>query len=63
MEPEQNKVVEICNECGRSVKFGSGLFVNRVPDFNDADYRKEMGRPFYEGDFVCIECDEKTSDD
>lgn len=48
---------EICNECGRSVKFGSGLFVNRVPDLNGEEYRKEMGKPFYEGDFVCINCD------
>lgn len=55
--------VEICNECGRSVKWGSGFFVNRVPDFNDTKYRVEMGKPFPEGDFVCIECDSKTSDD
>ena len=52
---------EICNECGKSVKFGSGKYVNRVPDLNDAEYRKEeMGKPFPEGDFVCAECDEKV---
>lgn len=39
--------IELCNECGRSVKFGSGLFINRVPDFNDYEYRKkEMNKPF-----------------
>ena len=27
--------MEICNECGRSVRFGSGWFANRVPDLND----------------------------
>jgi hypothetical protein len=53
--------VEICNECGRSVKPGSGLFVNRVPDFNSPEERKEMGKPFPEGDFVCAECDAKET--
>ena len=48
---------EICNECGRSVKPGSGNFVNRVPDCNTPEERKEMGRPHPEGDFVCAECD------
>ena len=49
---------EICNECGTSVKWGSGLFVNRVVDFNNTKYRIEMGKPFPEGDFICIECEE-----
>ena len=52
---------EICNECGKSVKFGSGLYVNRVTDFNEFDYRLKMQKPFPEGDFICIECDEKLS--
>lgn len=51
--------VEICNECGRSVVFGSGLFVNRIPDFNTPEERKEMGKPHPEGDYMCIECEEK----
>ncbi len=49
---------EICNECGRSVKLGSGRFVNRVADFNGPDERRAMGKPFPEGDFVCAGCDE-----
>lgn len=53
---------EICNECGNSVKFGSGLYVNRIPDFNEYEYRLEMQKPFPEGDFICIECDEKLSE-
>ena len=48
---------EICNQCGISVKPGSGNFVNRVPDCNTPEERKEMGRPHPEGDFVCAECD------
>ncbi len=47
----------ICNECGRSVKEGSGRFVNRIPDCNTQEERKEMGKPYPEGDFVCAECD------
>jgi len=53
---------EICNECGRSVKPGSGLFVNRVPDLNDYQTRVEMGKPFPEGGYVCAECDAKIYD-
>jgi len=51
--------VEICNECGRSVKPGSGLFVNRVIDLDDCETRCEMGKPYPEGDYMCRECDDK----
>lgn len=50
---------EICSECGKSVVFGSGRFVNRIPDFNTLAERKMMGRPYPEGDFICAECDSK----
>ena len=51
--------MEICNECGCSVKPGSGNFVNRVPDCNTEEDREEMGRKYPEGDFVCAVCDSK----
>ena len=51
--------VEICNECGRNVKWGSGLFVNRVFDLNETEDRIEMNKPFPEGDYMCPECEEK----
>ncbi len=47
----------MCVECGRSVKLGSGAFVNRVPVFDDLETRKENGHPFPEGEFVCANCD------
>lgn len=47
---------EICNECGKSVKFGNGLFVNRIPDLNDILTRKKMGKPYPVGDFICSDC-------
>ncbi len=50
---------EICNECGESVKFGTGLFVNRVIDFNSEDEREEFGKPFPKGDFICPLCEEE----
>jgi hypothetical protein len=53
---------EICNECGKSVKWGSGNFVNRVIDLNDIETRIEMGKPFPNGDFVCAECDYQIRD-
>lgn len=49
---------EICNECGKRVELGRGLFVNRIPDFNDITTRIEMGKPFPEGEFICSECEE-----
>ena len=53
------KVIEICSECGKSVKFGSGRFVNRVPDFNTPVERRMLGRPYPDGDFICPECDSR----
>jgi diaminopimelate decarboxylase len=53
------KNMEICNECGRSVSWGSGLFVNRVIDLDDYETRRQMNKPFPEGDYICRECDER----
>ena len=52
---------EICNECGRSVKAGSRLFINRIPDFNDYETKIEMSKPYPEGEYICIECNEKLN--
>jgi hypothetical protein len=52
---------EICNECGKSVQFGTGLYTNRIFDFNGLGTRIEMLKPFPEGDFICVECDEKIN--
>lgn len=53
-----NNLNESCNHCGRSVKFGSGLFINRIPDLNDIITRMNNNRKYPLGDFVCVECDE-----
>lgn len=60
-DTENQKPVEICNECGKSVAPGSGRFVNRTPDFNDPEYRKEMCKPYPDGDYICSECEHKSS--
>lgn len=52
-------MIEICNECGRSVSFGTRLYVNRVIDFDDYETRKLNGKPFPEGDFICVQCERK----
>jgi hypothetical protein len=54
---QSSPVGEICNICGKSVAWGSGKYINRIPDCNDRETRFSMGRPFPEGDFVCAECD------
>ncbi len=48
---------EICNECGQPVHTSSGNYVNRVIDFNGYKTRKEMGKPFPIGDYICAECE------
>jgi len=58
---EVKKNNEICYECGKSVKFGSGRFVNRVPSFDDIEERKSMNVPFPKGEFICEECDLKEN--
>ena len=50
-----------CNECGRSVRPGSGDFVNRIPDCNSVSERKSMGKPYPYDDFICAVCDDKFS--
>ncbi len=53
-------VNEICNECGQSVKCGSGRFVNRILDCNTVTVKRKMGKPFPEGDFICEDCFEEN---
>ena len=57
MKKKKYICVEICNHCGKDVSFGSGLFVNRVPDLNDFETRIANRREYPKGDFVCIICD------
>lgn len=54
---------DFCNECGKSVKPGTGLFINRIFDFNEYEDRIEMQKPFPYGDFICIECEEKLNEE
>jgi hypothetical protein len=53
---------EICNECGRSVKVGSELFINRVISLDGSKMQKLMGEPFPNGKFMCMEYDNKLRD-
>ena len=55
--------IEVCNHCGKDVSLGSGRFVNRVPDCNDILTRINNGLKFPLGDYVCNDCDLKTSSD
>ena len=50
---------ETCCECGRSVALGSGRFVNRIHVLDDYETKKDEGRPYPYGAFMCAECDEK----
>lgn len=54
---KEKALVEICNHCGVNVSFGSGRYVNRIPDFNDIETRKDNNLDFPTGDFVCEQCD------
>ncbi len=48
---------ELCNECGQPVHALSGNFVNRAIDLNGYKTRKEMGKPFPIGDYMCADCE------
>lgn len=54
------EIIDICNECGKSVDCGSGRYINRIPDWNDIKTRKKMGKPFPKGNYICAKCEEKT---
>lgn len=58
----KNQLIEICNECGRDVSLHSGLFIDRVVDLDDCKIRKQMSKPFPEGDYICRECEEKLKE-
>jgi hypothetical protein len=49
---------ETCFECGDSVKFGSGKFVNRVPNLDDFETRVDMGTPNPFGEWLCQDCND-----
>jgi hypothetical protein len=55
------KEKEICNECGRNVGWHSGLFVDRIIDLDNYKTRKEGGKPFPQGGYICRECEEKLN--
>jgi hypothetical protein len=44
---------ETCNQCGESVAFGSGRFVNRLPSSFD------KGEAPFDTEYMCAECYEK----
>ena len=50
---------QICLECGKSVKPGSGKWVNRVHSGSGLERHKEMGYPYPWGEYICEECWEK----
>jgi len=47
---------EICAECGKSVKPGSGRFVNRILILDTDKEKKASGRPYWWADYICPEC-------
>ncbi len=53
---------EICNECGKSVKLGIGLFINRVVDLDNYKIKKYNNKPFPQGNYICRECEERLRD-
>jgi len=55
--------LEICNECGEEVSKGSGKFVNRVIDLSDTSTRREMGKPYPKGAYMCADCEAQLRDD
>jgi hypothetical protein len=53
---------ETCYECGESVAWGSGKYVNRIPSLDCVAERKEMGVANPTGEWLCDECDSHAQD-
>ena len=51
--------IEICNNCGKSVKLGSGYYTNRVPDLDTFEERTDLGKNFPVGAYLCTVCDKQ----
>lgn len=62
LEDDGGQGNEMCNECGQSVRRGSGKFVNRVIDLNGYKTRQGMGKPHPEGDYICADCEADLDD-
>jgi len=56
------RLKDTCVECGKSVRLGSGRFVNRVPVLDDYKTRVANGHPYPYGEYICVVCDNKNSD-
>jgi len=48
---------ETCWNCGSSVAWGSGRFMNRTPSLDSEGVRRENGAPYPKGDYLCFECE------
>jgi len=55
-------MVDVCQDCGRSVEWGSGRFCDRIPDFDSYEDRVEKNCMFPEGAYICEECDQDWYD-
>ena len=54
---------ECCNECGHSVEFGSGNYVNRIPSEEDTQENIDNNKEYPHGAWICAECEEKFEED
>jgi len=52
---------EVCYECGHSVAWGSGKFVNRIPADMPAGQENWSKAPH--GEWLCAECHDREEDD
>jgi hypothetical protein len=62
MDQPSKEVRELCFNCGRSVKRGSGWFVNRVPSLDTREERETAQVLYPDGDFLCGDCDRQEDD-
>lgn len=49
---------ERCWNCGKSVAWRSGRYVNRIPSLDSVEVRRENGAPHPEGEYLCSKCEE-----
>ena len=47
----------ICVICGKSVKFGSGRYINRICVFDSYKEKVKLNYSFPKGKYICESCD------
>ncbi len=49
-------MANVCNQCGKSLPSALMRFLYSIPDLHTVEEREAIGKPFPEGDYLCMDC-------